>query len=44
MTRVEFMSRLRKGLVGMPASAAAEVLNDYEAHFDDGLAEGRGGL
>ncbi len=41
MTRTEFMSRLKKGLVGMPTSAAAEVLNDYEAHFDDGLAEGR---
>ena len=41
MTRAEFMSRLKKGLVGMPTSAAAEVLNDYEAHFDDGLAEGR---
>jgi uncharacterized membrane protein len=41
MTRAEFMSRLKNGLVGMPTSAAADVLQDYDAHFDDGLAEGR---
>ncbi len=41
MTRAEFMSRLRTGLVGLPADAAAEIAADYEAHFDDGLAAGR---
>ncbi len=41
MTRAEFMSRLKTGLVGMPTSAAADILNDYESHFEDGLADGR---
>ncbi len=41
MTRAEFMGRLRRGLVGMPAAAAAEIVADYDAHFDDGKAEGR---
>jgi uncharacterized membrane protein len=41
MTRAEFMSRLRRGLVGMPTAAAAEIAADYEIHFEDGLAAGR---
>ena len=41
MTRAEFMQRLRRGLDGLPAAAQAEILNDYETHFTDGLAEGR---
>jgi uncharacterized membrane protein len=41
MTRAEFMGRLRRGLVGMPTSAAAEIAADYEIHFEDGLAAGR---
>jgi uncharacterized membrane protein len=41
MTRAEFMGRLRRGLVGMPTAAAAEIAADYENHFEDGLAAGR---
>ena len=38
MTRAEFMGRLRRGLVGMPTAAAAEIASDYEMHFEDGAA------
>lgn len=41
MTRAEFLSRLKKGLVGMPTTAAADIVADYEAHFTDGVAAGR---
>lgn len=41
MNRAEFLSRLRKGLVGLPVSTAEEIAADYEAHFDDGVAAGR---
>jgi uncharacterized membrane protein len=41
MTRAEFMGRLRRGLVGMPTVAAAEIASDYEMHFEDGAAAGR---
>ena len=41
MTRDEFLSRLKRGLAGLPVSSAAEILTDYEAHYDDGLAAGR---
>ena len=41
MTRAEFLSRLKRGLLGLPTSAAAEIVGDYETHFDDGVAEGR---
>ncbi|WP_333592718.1 DUF1700 domain-containing protein [Brevundimonas sp.] len=41
MTRAEFLSRLKRGLLGLPTSAAAEIVADYEAHFDDGVAAGR---
>ncbi len=41
MTRAEFMGRLRRGLVGMPIAAAADIAADYESHFEDGLAAGR---
>ena len=41
MTRTEFLSRLRQGLVGLPMSVAAEIVADYETHFDDGIAAGR---
>ena len=40
MTRAEFMGRLRRGLVGMPTAAAAEIASDYEMHFEDGAAVG----
>lgn len=41
MTRADFMSRLRRGLAGLPVPAAEEIAADYEAHFEDGLAAGR---
>lgn len=41
MTRADFMARLRKGLAGMPITAAADIAADYDAHFDDGTAAGR---
>ena len=41
MTRADFMSRLKAGLVGLPITAAADILNDYHAHFDDGRDAGR---
>jgi uncharacterized membrane protein len=41
MTRAEFLGRLRKGLVGLPLSSAAEIVSDYETHFEDGTAAGR---
>ncbi|HEX8472292.1 MAG TPA: DUF1700 domain-containing protein [Brevundimonas sp.] len=41
MTRADFLARLKRGLVGLPTSTATEILNDYEAHFDDGKAAGR---
>ena len=41
MTRAEFMGRLRRGLVGMPTAAAADIASDYETHFEDGTAAGR---
>ncbi|MDP2117588.1 MAG: hypothetical protein Q8J71_09345, partial [Brevundimonas sp.] len=41
MTRAEFMGRLRRGLVGMPAAAADDIAADYEIHFEDGGAAGR---
>lgn len=41
MTRADFMDRLKKGLVGLPTSTAAEILSDYDTHFEDGAAAGR---
>jgi len=41
MTRADFMARLKKGLEGLPSSTASDILNDYEAHFEDGAAAGR---
>lgn len=41
MTRAEFLDRLRKGLVGLPLGTANEIVADYEAHFEDGVAAGR---
>jgi uncharacterized membrane protein len=41
MTRADFMARLKRGLVGMPTSSAADILSDYETHFEDGKAAGR---
>ncbi|WP_292041187.1 MULTISPECIES: DUF1700 domain-containing protein [unclassified Brevundimonas] len=41
MNRAEFIARLRKGLIGLNAKAADDIVADYEAHFDDALAAGR---
>ena len=41
MTRLEFMTKLRAGLAGMPATTVADIVGDYDAHFNDALAAGR---
>lgn len=41
MTRAEFISRLKRGLAGLPVPTIAEAVADYEAHFDDAAAAGR---
>lgn len=41
MTRQEFMSRLRRGLAGIPAHSIDEICGDYESHFTDGAEAGR---
>ena len=41
MTRQAFMARLREGLRGLPAQTQADIVADYEAHFEDGRAAGR---
>ena len=40
MTRTEFMTRLRRGLAGLPATTIADIVADHEAHFADAMAEG----
>jgi uncharacterized membrane protein len=42
MTRQEFIARLRAGLAGLPAQAQSDIVADYEAHFAEGEAAGRG--
>jgi uncharacterized membrane protein len=42
MTRQEFLSGLRHGLAGLPAEEIDEIVNDYDAHFTEGIAAGRG--
>ena len=41
MNRAEFLARLKRGLVGLPASTADEIVSDYESHFAEGLEAGR---
>lgn len=41
MTRNEFLSRLRKGLDGLPTLTIDDFMADYQAHFDDAAAAGR---
>lgn len=41
MTRNEFIRRLKAGLKGVPEAELADIVADYEAHFDAALAEGR---
>jgi uncharacterized membrane protein len=41
MTRQAFLARLREGLAGLPAHTIAEIVADYENHFNEGAAAGR---
>ena len=41
MTRSEFLTRLKAGLIGMPSAAITDIVSDYETHFADGQAAGR---
>jgi len=41
MTRDEFLKRLRRGLDGLSPEAIADIMGDYETHFDAAEAEGR---
>ena len=41
MTRNEFLDTLRQCLSGLPQTEIDEVIADYEAHFEEGLAAGR---
>ena len=41
MTRAEFLTRLKRGLAGLPASAIADIVSDYEAHFNEAQEAGR---
>lgn len=37
MTRAEYMKRLEAGLSGLPPERLREVLDDIDAHFDEGM-------
>ncbi len=41
MNKAEFLARLKRGLVGLPAAAADEIVADYESHFAEALEAGR---
>src|SRR5476649_2776488 len=41
MTRNEFITRLRQGLVGLDPDYVRDVMADYETHFEDGEKSGR---
>ena len=41
MTRADFIARLRRGLEGLTAEAAAAIVADYESYFADGRRAGR---
>ena len=42
MSRQAFMIRLRAGLAGLPHQVIDDIAADYEAHFAEGVAAGRG--
>ncbi len=42
MSRGEFIARLTAGLSSLPPPERADIIADYEAHFADGAAAGRG--
>jgi len=41
MNRTNFLSQLRAGLSGLPPDEVEELVADYDAHFEEGLDEGR---
>lgn len=41
MTRNEFLDTLRRLLAGLPQTEIDDVIADYAAHFDEGIAAGR---
>jgi len=41
MTRAEFLTRLRRGLNGLPPETIDEIVADHEAHFVEATAAGR---
>lgn len=41
MNRAEFLTRLRRGLKGLPAETIDEIVADHEAHFVEAAAKGR---
>ncbi|HEX4096948.1 MAG TPA: DUF1700 domain-containing protein [Caulobacteraceae bacterium] len=41
MTRQAFMARLMEGLRGLPPAAVADIVADYNVHFNEGAAAGR---
>ncbi|MBQ9120596.1 MAG: DUF4097 family beta strand repeat protein [Lachnospiraceae bacterium] len=41
MNRKEYMEKLSKALEGIEASTAAEIMEDYEAHFERAKEDGR---
>lgn len=41
MTRAEFLTRLRRGLNGLPPETIDEIVADHEAHFVEAAAAGR---
>ncbi len=42
MTRDAFIARLRAGLRGLPPATVADLVADYDAHFVEAAAAGRG--
>ena len=41
MNRSQFLDQLRRGLAGLPPQDLNDIIADYSAHFDEGLAHGR---
>jgi uncharacterized membrane protein len=41
MNRADFMTRLRRGLGGLPVATIDDILTDYDNHFTDAEAAGR---
>lgn len=41
MNRAEFLTRLRRGLKGLPPETVDEIVADHEAHFVEAAAKGR---